>query len=196
MKIDMAQFCATRDTRKHLFSPFRLNGFIYATDGEIAIRIPDDGSEVADCESGLEKIEHFFQMPENILFQQIPLLNITLKCAECSGTGFVNYVHVDCDECDGEGVFKHGAHDYDCKECNGSGEYRSVTLGSKNECNQCDGSGNQPIQAVAIGNTFLNHKYLVKMNNLPNCTIATNGKIERSYFKFDGGSGVIMPCRG
>lgn len=196
MKIDLAKFCATRDTRKHLFAPFRLNGCIYATDGAIAIRVPDDGSNVANCKSGLEKIEHFFQMPENLLFQQIPLLNIPLKCAECSGTGFVHYVHVECRECDGKGEFNYGSHDYDCKECNGSGEYRSVTLGTKNECTQCDGSGNQSIQAVAIGNTFLNHKYLVKMNSLPNCTVATNGKIERSFFKFDGGEGVIMPCRG
>lgn len=196
MKIDLTQFCATRDTRKHLFAPFRLNGFIYATDGAIAIRVPDDGSEVAECDPGLLKIESFFNLPDEASFMELPLLPTRENCISCKGNGVVNYEMLDCEECDGEGEFEYGSHTYECKECRGRGEYKSTRKGVSHKCDQCDGSGNKDIQPVCIGNSLLNLKYLVALKKLGNCRISTSGETEKSYFKFDGGHGVVMPCRG
>lgn len=191
----LQKFCATDDNRKSLYAPFRFDGFIYATDRSIAIRMPDDGSKVVGIDPKIKKIKSFFTDIHSAKFIEIPPLPERETCIQCGGIGKVNFALLHCDECDGEGTFEHGSHDYECKECNGSGEVKTRTNGNTNTCDKCNGDGKTLIQPIKIGDTHVNLKYLELIAGLPNCVSAPAGPNNKVFFRFDGGEGIVMPVR-
>ena len=120
----------------------------------------------------------------------IPELAPAETCEYCAGSGTA----YDCEECDGEGSFTHKDKEYDCKWCNGAGQHQNGE-GTPGTCWHCDGFGVKPYQAVAIGNSHFDNRYLALIAALPNAKIAPNGPKDIAYFTFDGGDGAVMPMR-
>lgn len=116
-QIDLMMFCGTGDCRPYLHKPFSWNGFTYATDGKIAMRIPYV-SGYHECKndevSPPKGIEGVFAkaLGDNKGWQDIDMGLFTAKpriavCPDCSD-GWQ-----ECDCC---------GHEKECPECNGIGD--------------------------------------------------------------------------
>jgi len=72
------------DPRTYLYNPFKLGEFIYATNGHVAVRIPDDGSiQAAEIEQ-VKRIETYFSGTRGALMD-IPELPVAKPCIHCLG---------------------------------------------------------------------------------------------------------------
>jgi hypothetical protein len=192
-------FCDTTGYSSVLQNPFNIDGFTYATNGHFAIKIPAieeyAGFEKLDSVSGLSFCE---STPVN-LFTTLPALLdgviINVKCNLCNGTG----KNKTCSDCNGDGEVyweSYCGHEYEaeCKECDGTGK----VVGSSETCDNCNGTGSEVEDTiVTIGTKYLNTKLLDILAKLPGCMIATEAVTELKPipFKFNGGVGIIMPCR-
>lgn len=191
MSFDIKKFCgASYDPRK-LDRLYRFNGFIYATNGHIAVRIPN--SPECACVDDQEwfigpKIEAYFAAPAESEYTKFYIeLPTPDACDCCDGKGMVS----DCPDCDG-GTFIHGNHEYDCKECDGSGE----VPGNKRDCFSCDGAGLDLRSYISYGGSGFMHRYMRLIKGLPNIEIAVHpDPIKPAKFRFDGGEGVLMTMR-
>jgi len=130
--VDLKPFCGTSGPRYQLDQPWLKNGWVYATDTRIAVRVPprlgiELGPDVTEFKRpDMEKVagNPFGQFP---LVDAVPLPDVPVskpvKCLKCTGTGKV----FDCPECEGSG------------EVEWEGDYSSHTYTS--ECYFCDGRG-------------------------------------------------------
>ncbi len=188
--------------RDHLCSPIRRNGFLYATNGWIAIRIEDDPSIEASEGKETDTLHRIFEHGD-IEFHELPALPDAIKCRYCKGTG-IQYLE-ECSDCDGDGDFIHGNHRYDCKECDGSGEVDSGEVSDKPKgCFHCNGSGEADCTHGAIptkvGGLYFQNHLLRMIVNLPNARIEHVTEFDEkstpaAHFIFDGGEGAVMPFR-
>jgi len=217
MTINLKPFCANvTDPREYLRAPFKVGEWVYATNGHMAIRVkadnfPDMG-EVADHKAKVPKaIGGLFERAlkkAGGAFQAMPASPPLKPCRDCRGCG--EWPAVQCDDCDGEGQFRHGAFWYDCKNCEGSfagaGFIRVSRDGQRGEmrpCITCDGLGyvcgdgrdNPPRQ---LGDAFYNAAYLYRMSLLPQVRVfpgdpAPVRDCAPAVFIFDGGHALLMP---
>lgn len=191
-------FCAkANESREYMRAPFCLNGWIFATDGHIAVRIPED-VQFPICTdekviSLFPRFNNYFEQFDKFSFFDLPVLPKADPCMHCGGGGKVNYSKIACDECDGDGEFYYGSHYYSCKHCAGSGEIKHRHQEPISMCEKCRGSGFASCQPVKINDCLFNLAYLKLIEKLPNLQIATNGIKEVLRIKFDGGSAVLMP---
>lgn len=188
----LKSFCATiNDSREYLRAPFVNKGFIYATNGHIAVRIPDNGT-IQENKDAPKNIHNYFQSGISD-FIEIPALPEKTKCVRCCGTGNRIFKNK-CDKCDGKGEFYHGSHYYDCAECDGSGEVRSGEPKADIPCEYCDGSGWEKYSFIDIGEFRFQCAYIEKILALPNVKfMRTINSDDACKFLFDGGEGIIMP---
>lgn len=200
MTIDLTKFCATSDDpREYIRTPFRSPEGIVATNSHILICIDDDGGEYPDvfhqAKGYAAKFKGYINDPERSWFFAASIALPEAKpCMACNGKGHVH--EEDCDDCDGEGSFKHGSHWYDCKECDGNGKVLAgAGSGSKTPCHKCSGSG-EDFLAVPVLHTAFQRKYLALIAGLPDCHLGLPAEpLETTVFTFTGGWGVIMPVR-
>lgn len=165
----LSKFCAQPPMladREWLTKPFTLEGWTYATDGRIAIRV----SAVPDVPAHdlLPKaVVALFPTDEGRTWSPVPvILQATPKCERCGGTGKHECVCGD----------QHG-----CVACQGRGE--RWTMGSK-------------ASVVMFGEIGLHPYYVDKLRLLPGVKLsATGGPHDPVAIKFDGGEGVLMPMR-
>lgn len=193
MTIDITRFCATtRDPRKDIHTPFRCPGGIVATNGEILICMNDDGGEYQDATEQTKgyaaRFKAYINDPKR---EWVDAASITLPdalpCPDCNSKGHT--FEDECDECDGDGEFRHGSHWYECEECNGSGKVAATT------CSRCKGSG-EDFQPIHVGNTAFQRKYLALIVGLPDCRLGLPvTPLKTTVFTFTGGFGAIMPVR-
>ena len=198
--IDITQFCSGKDPRDFMMKPWRSGNWIVASNGHVIVLVPDEGGEYAAEPEVMEGKIAKFEAEYLGGIEWLDVSSITLpdpvKCTDCSGSGYL-YV-MDCLECDGEGEFEHGSHDYECKECDGAGQVTSKWKfddSKKEPCARCRGSGTT-YQPVKVGNTFAQRQYIEKLAKLPNCRLSPDGDHNPMPFVFDGGRGWLMPCRG
>jgi hypothetical protein len=186
----LQRFCATtNDTRVWLQKPWRDAGHIYATNGHMIVRIPDDGREVSANDKSHTKVPGWFSKHKGCEFIPIPDLLPEPPCEVCDGKGW--HDGADCGECEG-GKFEHGSHTYDCMHCGATGRIAAESI-----CLTCDGFGTTAHNSrTAIGNTCYQTRYLKFLSTLPGIMISPNGPSDPCAFRFDGGSGLIMPMRG
>jgi hypothetical protein len=111
--IDLTPFCSVDETRMAINTPFVLNGWKYATDGRVCVRIktyePDDSNEPYKRPKASDLFKGFnvgglesFEIPD---LKGVEML----ECDECNGAGSVtcNYGHEhECDMCEGGTVEK------------------------------------------------------------------------------------------
>lgn len=181
----LLKFCNTDDER--LKTPYSIGDYTYATDGMILIRVPlmaeyPENSIAPDPEKlDYEKPEKWYPV-ENIKMPR------EVDCDFCEGQGR----NFECPECDGKGIVwllnNYSRYpDIDCNSCDGSGVIKF--------CEECDGTGKGSRQKKPMnfnGVTF-DQRYLALLSELPNCEIGLISKTATTPFRFDGGSGSIMP---
>jgi hypothetical protein len=172
MKIDrnwLKQFCGNQPFREYINEPFSQDGFTWATDGVIMLRV-DHIASLGPCprEGGLNVSK--------------PLVGIEKAAFTCRQFSFppAPSKRGMCMTCDGRGT-EHTCPDCTCKcdDCNGSG----------------DADPELQMSTIVSGRIF-NLSYVRKVSELPNVEIADcDGEIPM-WFRFDGGYGALMPMRG
>jgi hypothetical protein len=170
MDIDLQPFCGGEFANPQLEKPFSCGAFTYATDGVVMIRVPrrndtTDGGPIVD-----RVLPDFEAALRTRTFGPIP-----------------------------EFQTKTGKPQQACTACGG---------GRVLECTECDGSGIDPFSAeipvsIARFETHeFNRRYIDLIAALPSVAVAF-GDLEAEYptydmrtaliFRFDGGSGALMP---
>lgn len=190
---DLLKFCS--DRRENLTAPWSAGDHTYATNGHVIVRVPrlPDVPENALAPKVAANEDHaMFPYAEPATW--FPLSDIELpdapKCHDCDGKG----THPDCPECDGDGAitFSSSQHDYEvtCKSCDGDPKPHS--------CDNCGGTGKDERRfvRVSVGGACFQRHYLAMLKALPNCKIGPDvDPLKQAPFVFDGGDGLLMPCR-
>jgi hypothetical protein len=110
-------------------------------------------------------------------------------CEVCGGQG-KNFI---CPECEGEGTvwLSNNYSEYpgiDCNYCRGSGKVAF--------CEECDGTGKTLQQnPVDFHGVTFDQNHLALLSKLSNCEIGLISKTATTPFRFDDGSGMIMPTK-
>lgn len=197
---DLKKFCSTDHTRPTILKPFTQDGFTFATDGRILVRIPaieggaDDGPEdsIRVIPSDLKNYQPV-QLPpnwESIIQPETP-------CHTCEGTGSIGK----CRHCQGHGEIECETcgHEEYCRPCQGTGKASSKeTQGYTEPCEDCDGRG-KTTELVKIslnrGACFLDLRYLRLAATLPNLRLRFLDEHSVLRMDFESGDGAIMPIR-
>lgn len=181
-----------------LESPVLMDGYLYATDGKMAIRIDkkkcldvnfDNAKEIP---VKIDEILKAVKQLEKIDLSDVHELQIA-KCPKCN-----DGVSRGCEECDGTGVTKCSECEQlrDCPECADEPHPR--------KCFFCNGNGKyytEEIVVIAPEITVQGKLLMTIMSNLTGvqfykstCSLLTHTKFV-IYFTFDGGEGVLLPLR-
>lgn len=185
--IDLKPFCAVNDIRTYLNAPFVVDGQTVATNGQIMIRVQGVDPAANQDAPIAQNVRTLFEKAYTD-FVPLPTLPKAQKCRVCKGAGFIE--DADCKDCNGNGEFMHGVHEYECKNCDGMGTVGRVQCWDS----ECDGGFVR--KAVQIGDATFSVRYLRLIAALPNARICTDGPHGTAAFVFDGGEGRVMPCRG
>jgi hypothetical protein len=165
--LDLQQFCGADEFRPYLMKPFSRNGFTYAANGHIMVRValradvPETTAKF-DPEKPLKGIDQakFFHPS----FELPPAPTERGECVSCSGRG---YEH-DCPDCE-----------CICERCHGSG---NMDIESR--------------ISASVGPTPFSLHYIRQMLSLPGIEIEELpvDKSEKPlFFRFEGGVGALMP---
>lgn len=189
MKDILQKFCADKP---RIHAPWSRDGYTYATNGHVVIRVPEvDGISQSQEAPSLKPVLKYFDIDPDIWY---PLKKVKMPkpdvCGSCNGRGR----DVACPECEGIGIVSWDGtyHTYKdtCKLCEGRG---AVEI-----CPECYGEEKTPSQIpVKIGGVWFYPPTLAPcLEFLPNCAIGIIGGMEDPQrLRFDGGDGLIMPCR-
>jgi len=170
MEIDLQPFCSVDDYRPGLMTPWAFNGWKYATDGRMAVRVPTDEPDDSNEPHKRPNAAAIFQGFDvtGLVSFAIPKLKGVheKKCPSCNGYG-----HSTCD---------HG-HQHECTDCDETGvieEWPKADIG---------------------GNDF-SERYLSKIVNLPGLLFfaqsANMEALKPAFFAFGkNGQGILMPIR-
>jgi len=188
----LQKFCAIVNFRNEHQHPFLFQGYLYATDGRICIRIKDDGSlKIGTAHNGIDYAK-IFEGKENCDLP-IPPLPARIDCPRCNGTG----IEHDCLDCDGTGTAPATKDKrrtlVDCQKCAGAG--RVTPAADAPPCWWCNGRGEEEHNPVAIGDTHINRIYLAMCAEIPGARIVRIAGTSVARIKFDGGQIAIMPTR-
>lgn len=205
--IDLQKFCAYDGAifNTVLTVPVYDNGFTYATNGHLCVRIPGEHAEPRTVAyPNVEKL--FTENPPSGKWQEPPQCEVQYnRCSRCGGVGKATI----CPDCDGDGVLyfyaEHSKREYEfnCKECEEEG-YLPDEDGNK--CGLCGGSGKHvkdlwiPYPGL-IAPSGVNVRLISLIKDLPGILMDAEPKQGERFknkdfpipFKFDGGEGLIMP---
>jgi len=167
--IDLQAFCADPDGVRAIAAPWSRDGFTWATDGHMLIRVPLQ-PEVGDNERCPQVMGNWLGAildKEPATWFDIPEFPAPTddECAECEGRGMVT-PRTRWNEYDEE----------ECKSCGGDGRILET-------------------KAVEIGEVCFTDRLLEKLRRLPNVKIGPFGPNEVARIAFDGGDGLLMPRR-
>lgn len=179
--------------------PFREDGFLWAANDHMAVRIPD----TQECTLELNDNAIFPPLVKTLINGVNPN-NCTISlhfplaekpCEECQGAGYTEKLEqFQCPDCDGYGEFEHGNHTYYCKNCDETGWIDGEKF-TQDPCDNCNCSGIMPCDHRIAGALFRG-RYIRALKMLPGLKMWINpNPNEASTFAFDGGCGVIMPMR-
>jgi hypothetical protein len=193
--IDINNFFNPLEYREWLRNPILTNGFKLATNGHIAVIIPDiEGNEYAGShEDSIRNIfsmitskHEFLPIPTDIVFPE------SHQCKVCKGTGFSHSAH--CNECEGDGEVyltnEFNDYQHDCKSCSGAGSI--VEVGGDIKCKYCnDGVAYEVNDSVQILNLNIKPKYLNYILDVPGIEVAPYPEKKELYFKVGEINGLI-----
>jgi hypothetical protein len=177
MTINLKLFCGPNDP-KHPFleEPFSAGAWTYATDGHIAVRVSrlEDVAENSAVPAGvLEGTSRLFEQTRKPRYKQAPEFELQEP--------FEWKEELECHRCRGTGKF----HIRECPDCNC-------------KCFECDGTGifTVPnVRTTSIGKALYRSKYISLMRSLPQLELGRPHRSKPLPFRFDGGEGLLMPCR-
>ena len=196
MDVDLYKFCG-----KYLDKPFYQDGYSYATDGVIAIRVkvdkpvPPEFLEIEERDCYIKRtVELFgdFKKKKQIKYIPIPEYDRSIKTKECHSCKGIGH-HKTCPECDGTGEV-HWSTDYNdyedsCQTCNG-GRRLPDTI----PCEKCDGKGTVEVDTpIQIGYHTVGAKRLNLIADLPGIEISEDVNSFNAFcFRFNDGEGLLM----
>lgn len=197
MEIDdiLKMFCSRDECRVNINTPFNHNGFTYATNGVILVRVPLIKKYQRDMYP--DKVEKclFGGLLHDDDFVCLPDITQAVnfhRCDNCEGKGR----DYKCTDCNGRKyvILESNSgieYEFECKMCYGKGYIPG-------ECEECSGFGVLPEKRhVMVGSKLLGCINLYILGKLPGCKIATEKPegLQPIPFIFDGGDGIIMPLR-
>jgi hypothetical protein len=167
--IDLASFCSTDESRVALHQPWSVDGFTYATDDRIIVRLqasefPSEPNDRAPKSvHTIQKWNHAEIADWLDLPADLPSEDKFLPCGNCDGDG-----------------------EHYCKGCE-----------DFHECGKCGGEGRKYHPSpINIGLAKIDAKYLRKIAALPEARIENPSESNVAVaFKFNGGVGYVMPIR-
>lgn len=163
--LDLKPFCSTKEHVREIREPFPRGDFLYATNGHIMVRVPRPADAVE-----VERAPHAEKLWDKTpLLELAPLPAMTLPAVK----------KVDCASCGGGTESIH-----DCPNCNC-------------ECDTCGDQGEIEVQTTCeVNGTIFDTKYVRLIQTLPGVMFPTSPpKDVGAKFTFDGGEGMVMPCR-
>jgi hypothetical protein len=193
--VDLQQFCARIDIREYLKKPWTRGGFAYGCNGHILVRIPTNEPDAAEGNPIADKADELLEKAGKAAYIALPAFTPPRRCLGCGGDG--RRLMLQCPDCEGDGYFHRGRHEYECKECEGDGllDADEATDGAAmHDCPECGGIGYHESSAP-VGNAHYSTVYLRQLSMLPNLRICTTGYEKGAHFVFDGGEGLLMPRR-
>ena len=189
----LTNFCATEYCiDKRLQKPLRANGFLYATNQHVLVKIPDDFLILAyDCPADLlASLESFFSnqhtSPRSFT---VPKLPKAAPCPICLGMQRIDYTP--CATCGGTGQQKNGE---ECPTCEGQGRTDSnPNKKGGHTCYHCGGFGEDPEPYSFVDGIPFANRYLRAIRNLPNIRLCPTSARSPMVCSFDGGTLLMMP---
>lgn len=171
-KKDLQKFCFEGEGRDKIKTPWTDEGYTYATNGHICIKVPalsDVPAEPYPVDA--EKV--FRETPQPTEWFTVPHLAKPktpeeIVCTDCEGTGKDDLN--ECPEC---------GHKKDCPDCDGTGKVKEDIAP----------------RYLKIGNQSFDEKYLYLIQGFPNVRIGPATGLIAARIKFDGGEGLLMPGR-
>jgi hypothetical protein len=164
----LKQFASPDESRIYIGSPFYADGFAYATDGHLAVRIPSEPFEAERwTDRNKETVLKAFAREDGEWWTVTPPKESPIKEAEC-------------EECGGSGV----------KECH--------ACSHEDDCGDCGGTGTVTAEAsTTIAGVIFDVATLGRVWKLPDFELSIHkGDALSPYrFRFKGGAGVVMPLR-
>lgn len=196
--MDITKFCAPGDIRYYLHKPMRHDGYLYATNSHIAVRIEDDPTiEAEPMPASLQNsvLQKMATDTTDRTWRPVPQVNgaATKPCAYCDGTGRV----VKCPDCDGDGEFEHGDHTYECKACDAAGRVASASKDVGEKCLDCCGSGVSWKETVEFDGVHIAARYIYLIGTeIPGAEIGiSKDPAGIQLFRAPGIVGCVMPMR-
>ena len=205
--VSLQRYCATEgDTREHLRKPFRAGGWVYATNGHICVRVPDDESIEAVTLAADQRITQkapalFDKWLTDVAYEAMPDLPLVDRCLVCSGARF-HWAHR-CEGCT-DGEFERRGFTYSCRECDDepveAGWIKRYVADDRDEtdvqkeCRACQGRGFSEGRVELNGIPF-ELGYVHWAADLPGARIKTHAKEDPVAIRFDGGEALLMPLR-
>lgn len=169
--MDLQPFCSVDETRASLMTPWVFNGWQYATDGRICIRIKTDEMDDSNEPYKRPDVSMLFAdfNVEGLEPFEIPTLDgvILHECEDCDGTG-----EQTCDM----------GHKHECPECD-DGTFEEWPK--------------KEIGGHLFSERFLSKMTaLPGLKFFPSVTTWDEGKpAHPAFFTFDNGQGLLMPIR-
>ena len=111
---ELNKFCADADDLRGLHQPWTRDGYTWASDVHIAVRVPAI-ADVPDNESAPSTTKLFAETAPPGEWVAVP----AVKAPELD----------ECDDCYGGGQHEcHCGHEHECGTCNGSGKVRGIAI--------------------------------------------------------------------
>ena len=201
--IDLAPFCARADIREYLMKPMKAFGGTVASDGAIIVWVPGVHHDAVEPEP-LNRLNDMLSSAQREIAENqnwveaASIIGGPAKCARCKGVGRLKFI--ECADCDGEGSFWHGRHEYECQECDGHGSVESSEEADEDDdaCVYCQGTGltlKRTPSSYGTDRFTIDAFYIQKLRALPGCRLVVHKKLPPAgiAFTFDGGLGIVMP---
>ena len=188
---EITGFCADEDGRYRISKPWVKDGWRYATDGRVAVRLPAEGEPDEPQPEGpgtrLPDASDWFgeqyEFKADLCTEPFPPHDGRTIKQTCD-----NEAHMkDCQECNGTGTCwcPKCEHPHDCPKCHGEG----VDRRSQTRCPECNsfGYGNHPAPQVIAGKR-IQGTIAVRIAELPGARYYSDGHAGRPlHFVAAGG---------
>jgi hypothetical protein len=181
------------DAREYIRRPILRDGWVYATNGHIMVRVPW-AEDIDAVESAIPKgMSFLLDTNRRDTYVEFPAIPPAEACASCSGFGSA----YKCPNCGRTGEFCRGDEEYQCKRCAGSGQVDAGDEANVVPCDACEGTGKWLYQPVQVGGTRFARRYMDLIGSLPGVKFAPHpiSEYAPAYFVFDGGEGLLMSMR-
>jgi len=186
MNLELLQTFCQDDPERCLGKPWTKDGFTYAGDGFILLRVPAIPEDPGGRGTAVDKLyAQAGPIPEDG-WLDLPAIPEPPACSKCKGDPAVNR---ECPECDGYGEVDlsnaYSEYTCDCKTCGGSGEIEG--------CSKCHGTGVEAeAEPLQVGSRRFKLAILRMVATLPKAQIApTDNSI--NWVRFEGGDALVMP---
>lgn len=164
---DLKKFCSTDECRPNIQQPFLRDGYVWATNGQILVRI-----------SPIEDVLEYPTAPDVAGVFQKGFVETSMRRLRAENLPDV-LDPIDCEDCDGRGS------EHDCPSCNCRCE----------ACDGTGMENPEKFTSVDICGALFSLRYIRLLSELPDVMIPEKpvaSILAPMPFKFDGGDGLLM----